>query len=155
MDSQNNALTYQFYFLRLFYISSFFKFELTTNLFKYILNFFIFFSFWALVILFYLFDFFSTFTWYSGDQSLGIEFFDYYFFDFGVWTTHTSLHLISIYYFPFIYIFLVVTTLSVLFCMTYNSNELLSFMFYVLIILMSGYVLFFTDSLIFFFCIYQ
>lgn len=144
-----------FYFLRLFYISSFFKFELTTNLFKYILNFFIFFSFWALVILFYLFDFFSTFTWYSGDQSLGIEFFDYYFFDFGVWTTHTSLHLISIYYFPFIYIFLVVTTLSVLFCMTYNSNELLSFMFYVLIILMSGYVLFFTDSLILFFLAYE
>jgi len=144
-----------FYLLRLFYISNFFKFDLTTNLFKYILNFFIFFAFWSLVALFYLFDFFSSFTWYSGGFSSQIEFFNYYFFDFSIWTSQLSLHLVSIYYFPFIYIFLVVTTLSVLFCMTYNSNELLSFMFYVLVILMSGYVLFFTDSLILFFLAYE
>lgn len=144
-----------FYFLRLFYLSSFFKFALTTSSFKYILNFFVFFSFWALLVLFYLFDFFSTFTFYSDTQSSGIDFFDYYFLDFGIWSTSTSLHLVSIYYFPFIYIFIVVTTLSVLFCMAYNSNELISFMFYVSIILMSGYILFFTDSLILFFLSYE
>jgi NADH-quinone oxidoreductase subunit M len=144
-----------FYFLRLFYLFSFFKIDLTVSLFKYVLNFFIFFAFWSLYSIFLVFDFFSTFTWYSSAVGSSIDFLDYYFVDFGVATTPLSLHLISIYYFPFVYIFVVVTTLSVLFCMAYNSNELISFMFYILIILVSGYILFFTDSLILFFLAYE
>lgn len=130
-----------FYLLRLFYLFSFFKVDLTVSLFKYVLNFFIFFAFWSLYSIFLLFDFFSTFTWYSSSLGSSIDFLDYYFVDFGVSTTPLSLHLISIYYFPFVYIFVVVTTLSVLFCMTYNANELVSFMFYILIILVSYIIL--------------
>jgi len=84
-----------------------------------------------------------------------VDFFDYYFFAFGLSTEDLTLNLMSIYYFPFIYIFVVITTLSVLFCLAYNSNELMSFMFYVLVILMAGYLLFFTDSLILFFLAYE
>ena len=62
-----------------------------------------------------------------------------------------SLNLIQVYYYPFIYVFLIVTVLSVVFCLSYNTDELFSFMFYCLVILAAGYVIFFTDSIILFF----
>jgi NADH-quinone oxidoreductase subunit M len=67
----------------------------------------------------------------------------------------TSLNLLQVYFFPFIYVFLFVTVLSIVFCLSYNTDELASFMFYCLIILVSGYALFFTDSLILFFFAYE
>lgn len=143
------------YFLRMFYLTTFFKLDVTTNLFRYVLSFFLFFSFGALVTLFYLFDFFSTFTWFSDLQGSNVDFFDYYFYSYALPTEDLTLNLMAIYYFPFIYIFIVITTLSVLFCLAYNSNELMSFMFYVMVILMAGYLLFFTDSLILFFLAYE
>ena len=66
-----------------------------------------------------------------------------------------SINLIDVYAYPFIYVFLLVTVLSIFFCMTYNTDELLTFMFYCLLILVSGYTLFFTDSLILFFFAYE
>lgn len=66
-----------------------------------------------------------------------------------------SINLIDVYAYPFIYVFLLITVLSIFFCMTYNTDELLTFMFYCLVILVSGYTLFFTDSLILFFFAYE
>jgi len=66
-----------------------------------------------------------------------------------------SLNLIEVYFFPFIYVFLLITVLSIIFCLTYNTDELASFMFYCINILFAGYVLFFTDSLILFFFAYE
>jgi formate hydrogenlyase subunit 3/multisubunit Na+/H+ antiporter MnhD subunit len=66
-----------------------------------------------------------------------------------------NLNLIQVYYYPFIYIFLIITVLSIIFCLTYNIDELYSFMFYIKIILLSGYLLFFTDSIIIFFLAYE
>ena len=66
-----------------------------------------------------------------------------------------SLHLLEVYLYPFIYVFLVVTVLSIVFCLTYNQDELSTFMFYCLNILLSGYFLFFTDSMITFFFAYE
>ena len=122
---------------------------------KYVLGFFIFFSFFSLSILYYIMDFFSTFqTIYLGTD-INIFIFDYYSFDYLVSSNALNLNLISVYYFPFIYIFVVITTLSVLFCLAYNTNEVASFMFYCTVILMSGYLLFFTDSIILFFFAYE
>jgi NADH-quinone oxidoreductase subunit M len=64
-------------------------------------------------------------------------------------------HLTIVYYFPFIYIFLLVTALSLLFCLSYNFNETLSFTVYCLIIFLAGSVLFFTNSLMIFFLAYE
>ena len=61
----------------------------------------------------------------------------------------------EVYLYPFIYVFLLITVLSIVFCLTYNQDELYSFMFYCTMILMSGYVLFFTDSMVLFFFAYE
>jgi len=61
----------------------------------------------------------------------------------------------DVYCYPFIYVFILVTVLSIVFCMSYNTDELLSFMLFCKVILLSGYILFFTDSLILFFFAYE
>jgi len=66
-----------------------------------------------------------------------------------------GFNLVQVYTYPFIYVFLLVTVLSIVFCLTYNIDELFSFMFYCLVILLAGYILFFTDSLILFFLSYE
>lgn len=66
-----------------------------------------------------------------------------------------SAGLIDVYLYPFIYVFILITVLSIIFCLTYNKDELYSFMFYCSIILVSGYFLFFTDSIITFFFAYE
>jgi NADH:ubiquinone oxidoreductase subunit 4 (subunit M) len=86
---------------------------------------------------------------------VGIFFFDYYSFNYLLSVNALNLNLTSVYYFPFIYIFIVITSLSILYCLAYNINELSSFMFYCTVILMSGYILFFTDSIILFFFAYE
>ena len=58
----------------------------------------------------------------------------------------TKLNMIQVYFYPFIYVFLLVTILSVVFCLSYNTDELAAFMFYCIVILVAGYALFFTDS---------
>ncbi len=66
-----------------------------------------------------------------------------------------SLGLLDVYLYPFIYVFLLITILSIVFCLTYNKDELIIFMFYCQVILFAGYMLFFTDSLIIFFFSYE
>jgi len=72
-----------------------------------------------------------------------------------LFSNSVSLQLLDVYLYPFIYVFLVVTALSIVFCLTYNSDELSTFMLYCMIILLSGYSLFFTDSMIIFFFSYE
>jgi formate hydrogenlyase subunit 3/multisubunit Na+/H+ antiporter MnhD subunit len=68
---------------------------------------------------------------------------------------HLQLNYTEVYFFPFIYIFFLITTISILFCLAYNLSETISFFFYTTLILVAGYVLFFTDSLILFFLSYE
>jgi formate hydrogenlyase subunit 3/multisubunit Na+/H+ antiporter MnhD subunit len=116
--------------------------------------------------LYYILDLFSTFHLAVDSSGVDAFFFDYYSYNnfFGSSYTidgvlfgnnHLNLHLVSVYYFPFIYIFVVITVLSVLFCLAYNTSELTLFIFYCTLILMAGYLLFFTDSLILFFLAYE
>lgn len=70
-------------------------------------------------------------------------------------SVYLDLHFSSVYYFPFIYIFIIVTFLSLFFCLAYNKDELASFTVFCAIILLAGYTLFYTDSLILFFMAYE
>ncbi len=70
-------------------------------------------------------------------------------------STSLSLNLLDVYLYPFIYVFIIITVLSIVFCLTYNRDELMSFMFYCKVIFLAGYFLFFTDSLIIFFFAYE
>ena len=143
------------FLFRLFYMNLFYRVELIATLMKNILGFFIFFAFFSLSVLYYIMDFFSTFQTIYFSTDINVFLFDYYSFDYLIHNNALNLNLISVYYFPFIYIFIVITTLSVLFCLAYNTNEVASFMFYCTIILMSGYLLFFTDSIILFYFAYE
>lgn len=66
-----------------------------------------------------------------------------------------SLNLVQVYYYPFIYVFILITLLSIIFCLSYNKDEFMVFVFYCKLILTSGYILFFTDSIILFFLSYE
>jgi formate hydrogenlyase subunit 3/multisubunit Na+/H+ antiporter MnhD subunit len=62
---------------------------------------------------------------------------------------------LSLFYFRFIYIVLLVTVVSLLFCLNYNMSELFSFLVYIAIIFLSGLGLFYSDSIILFFIFYE
>jgi len=66
-----------------------------------------------------------------------------------------SLNPTLTYTYPFIYIFLIVTALSLLFCLSYNLDELMSFLLYIKVIFFAGYFLLYTNSLIVFFFAYE
>jgi NADH-quinone oxidoreductase subunit M len=73
-----------------------------------------------------------------------------------LWSVNSnSLNMLQTYTYPFIYVFLVVTVLSIVYCLSYNVDDLVSFMFYCQLILLAGYALFFTDSIILFFLFYE
>ena len=76
-------------------------------------------------------------------------------FDNFIPNTALNLNLVQVYTYPFIYVFLLITVLSIVFCLSYNTDELMSFMLYCQVILAAGYTLFFTDSLILFFLAYE
>ena len=144
------------FLFRLFYLNLFYKIDLILTLSNYILGFFVLFAIFALSILYTIMDFFSTFTIsYNNNTSINVMLFDYYCYNFLIDSNSLNLNLISVYYFPFIYIFIIITTLYVLFCLAYNTNEIASFIFYCTTILMAGYLLFFTDSIILFFFAYE
>lgn len=58
-------------------------------------------------------------------------------------------------YFPFLYSFIFITLLTLLFCFAYNKKELLIFIVFVILILIIGLLLFLTNSIIYFFLIYE
>ena len=66
-----------------------------------------------------------------------------------------GLHPTAVYYFPFIYIFVLITVLSILYCLAYNLNELTTFTLYCTVILSAGYSMFFTNSILVFFLSYE
>jgi NADH-quinone oxidoreductase subunit M len=96
---------------------------------------------------------------YSSSENNNSFFVNYYVNNIGIsrlWSLNTnSLNLVQVYTYPFIYVFLVVTILSIVYCMSYNVDDLSSFMFYCQLILLAGYALFYTDSIILFFLFYE
>lgn len=145
-----------FFILTFLFVSFFFKFvfskfinKLSIYVYftKIMLSFFVFFSFISLTSLYYLFDFFSNLSVLSYVDNVSPNFL--------LNNKNFNLNLTYIYYFPFIYIFILITILSILFCLSYSLNELMSFTLYCTLILLAGYVLFFTDSLILFFLSYE
>ena len=90
---------------------------------------------------------------FSNDAAM--SFVTSYYYDRAVSVSAVGLNLVQVYYYPFIYVFLIVTVLSIVFCLSYNTDELASFMFYCMLILAAGYTLFFTDSIILFFLAYE
>ena len=104
-------------------------------------------SFVALTLLYYLLDNFAYFQYWSTavpGESMLIT-----------WKSSTfllnqsflAITPIDVYYFPFGYIFILITVLSILFCLSYNTNELSAFILYCIIILSAGYSMFFTSSM--------
>jgi formate hydrogenlyase subunit 3/multisubunit Na+/H+ antiporter MnhD subunit len=148
---------FSFYFLlshlvRIVYYFSKDRLSLFHIILSFMLSFFIFFSFTSFTSLYNLLEFFSNlvcfaiaYVVYFENEMLSA------FFNF----LNLNLNLLSIYYFPFVYIFVLVTVLSILFCLAYNINELLIFIFYCTVIIIAGYMLFFTDSLVLFFLAYE
>ena len=142
------------FFSRLFYLNLINKFNIYNYLVKLSLNFFLFFSFCSLTSLYFLNDIWSN-LYLSINNNYDLIFFDNFSFNYLFNINNFNFNLIYVYYFPFIYIFILITILSILFCLSYSINELIIFTFYCSMILLFGYVLFFTDSLILFFLSYE
>ena len=128
--------------------------KIIKNCFFLFFTFFLFLTLNILTTLYYTLDLYSTFNYLTSTAGL----FNYlensasrYLLDIRL----LNISLVSIYSFPFIYIFIFITILSLLFCLAYNSNELVTFSAYIVVILLAGYVLFFTDSMILFFFSYE
>lgn len=144
------------FFLRLFIVNNLFRVNLGIILSRLFVSNVLFILFITLLVLNNLMQFYQDIIYLSGF---------YWGLDLTVISTvstmklisvsSTSLSLIEVYYYPFIYVFLVVTMLSIIFCLSYNKDELMSFMFYCQLILIAGYTLFFTDSIILFFLAYE
>lgn len=122
---------------------------------RYCAGFYTFFLTVALLTVYYLLDFFTTFTILYNAQSSSIFIFDFICPDYALAVSALHLNLLTVYTFPFLYIFLLITILSILCCLAYNVNEVVVFVFYCTVILLSGYLLFFTDSTILFFLAYE
>ena len=153
-----------FFSLILLFVVSFFrvisinqanKILFLTQFLSYLLSLLITCSIVFLSILYYLFDNYSTFE-VSSTPIPGEHLFFYTINQhFLINQSLVTFHPVSVYYFPFIYIFIVITTLSILFCLAYNINEFSSFVFYCLVILLAGYSIFFTSSILIFFFSYE
>lgn len=141
--------------LRLFYVQSIYATTAFRFIVKQVLSFFLFFTITALFILYHIFDHFSNFNVVNFNLSPTLTLFTTSSFAGVLDYDALGLTMLEVYYFPFIYIFMLITLLSILYCLSYNTNELSSFMFYCSIILLSGYVIFFTDSIILFFFAYE
>ena len=140
--------------MRLNFVNSSVQVTVYQKLSKLFLSQTLFFLFFTLVVLNYLLDLYQ--------EIISVTFLDginLYFSPFGYYKilslNSLSLNILDVYLYPFIYVFLLITALSIVFCLTYNKDELLVFMFYCQVILVAGYFLFFTDSLILFFFAYE
>lgn len=141
------------YFFRLFYLFFLNKFSLYNYLTQVTLSFYIFLLALALTSIYALLHLFTSFSYFNFSNS--IVFYDFFCYDFFIGNCALRLNLCDVYYFPFIYIFLLITVLAILFCLSYSLNELIVFSAYCGVILCAGSLIFFTDSLIFFFFAYE
>lgn len=147
--------TFLIFFLRLFFFNFIYKAVVFNWLFKITLSFFLFFALISLTALYNTFDIFCDITSTASEIAGFPLFLEQVSVNFLFYTVNSGVNLTYVYYFPFVYIFVLITILAVLFCLSYNINELSLFMFYAFVILLAGYVLFFTDSLILFFFAYE
>nr|QPL15911.1 NADH dehydrogenase subunit 4 [Strombidium sp.] len=63
--------------------------------------------------------------------------------------------ILQVYYYPYIYIFILITSLSIIYTLSYSIIEFKDFMYYLVLIFLAGTVLFFTNSIIIFFMAYE
>lgn len=152
------------FILTILYHTSTYYLRVVKDFIFYIFNFLLFFTLLVMTILYYTIDLYSTFTYAPSNHFTAyttfykyqpFTYFDNTISNYMLNLDYINLALVSVYSFPFIYIFVFITMLSLLFCLSYNINELSSFTFYVTLILVAGYVLFFTDSTIMFFFSYE
>lgn len=123
---------------------------------KFFLSQIIFLLIFMLLLLNYLLDFYQEVVYFNILNNFSNKlFFLTFSYDKLININSLSLNLLDVYLYPFIYVFLLITVLSIVFCLSYNKDELISFMFYCKVILLAGYFLFFTDSLIIFFFAYE
>lgn len=139
------------FFLRLNYFYFLDKFNFFYFFLKLILSFVLFFLLLSLNSLYAFFYYFENFKIIYVNNLI----WDFNLINVNLIDINLTSNLLLIYYFPFIYIFLIVTVLSIFYCLSYNYNEINAFITYCSIILMAGYTLFFTDSLIIFFFAYE
>ena len=153
-----NFIVFSFviFLLRVSMLNSTIKFIIFQKSTKFFLSQSIFFLFFSFTTLNYLLDLYQEcinvclFT--DGDFMFSKSFFFLSYGSMKLFNINSiSLNILDVYLYPFIYVFLLITILSIVFCMTYNKDELISFMSYCQLILLAGYFLFFTDSLIVFF----
>ena len=142
------------FFLRLYFLNSVTQMSIVNTGSRVFLSALLFLFFITFTTLHYLLDYYQDMLFVSSDVCDLILLSTYYNSKFVV-INAVSLNLVQVYYYPFIYVFLIVTVLSVVFCLSYNTDELFSFMFYCLSILAAGYALFFTDSIVLFFLAYE
>lgn len=144
-----------FFLFKLFFIKSLNQFHIISFLVKQTLSFFVYFFLLSFTTIYYLMDIYAEWTYLISSNKSTLLWLtpnlNLFFFD----SLHLNTHLTSVYYFPFIYIFILITLISILFCLAYNVDELSSFMFYCILILGAGYALFWTDSIILFFFAYE
>lgn len=145
-----------FFFMRLSTLNSYLQDVIIKKLSKFFLSHAVFLLVVSLVVLNNLLDIQQEIIFFgSNSDYIGSTYTLSYSYTKLVNNSSLSLNLIDVYLYPFIYVFLIITVLSIVFCLTYNKDELMSFMFYCQIILIAGYVLFFTESLIIFFFAYE
>jgi NADH:ubiquinone oxidoreductase subunit 4 (subunit M) len=156
-------LSFTFATLRLYlitYVNQWFSMFILNRVFVSLMMFYFFLSF---TLLNYLLDSSELFIYstqnFSSTSTNVLSYSTQYITNFStprLWSSQTnSLNLVQVYTYPFIYVFLVVTILSIVYCLSYNVDDLTSFMFYCQLILLAGYALFFTDSIILFFLFYE
>ena len=141
--------------LRISFLPSLNRLFIASKLLSFVISMFISLSILLLTLMYYLFDNYSNFdfvTTVTPGESLFLTTSSQSFL---LDQQALGLHPIAVYYFPFIYIFVLITVLSILFCLSYNVNEVTTFVLYCTIILCAGYTMFFTSSLLIFFLSYE
>ena len=133
------------FLMRLYTINSLSRVNFVTTFNRLFLSATLFLFFTTFSLMNYLLDYYQEMVFVSYGNT--IEVLSTYCVDKMFHTNALGLNLVQVYCFPFIYVFLLVTVLSIVFCLTYNVDELFSFMFYCQVILLAGYILFFTDSI--------
>jgi formate hydrogenlyase subunit 3/multisubunit Na+/H+ antiporter MnhD subunit len=127
-----------------------------TNLFtSHIFTFYFLFFIIPLNILYYIFTKYSRFQVISINMEAPVDLF---------YTTRliilsssspSNYNLLSTYAFPFVYVFIIITTISIIYSLIYNFSEFYSFIYFVILISFAGAGLFLTDSFLLFFFFYE
>lgn len=145
-----------FFLLRLYSLTLISKLNLFTILNKFFLSFVLYVFFVMFLSLNLLFNYYQDLIFYTITCVDNSFFYTSTFLSNSFLNLNTlSLNLVQVYYYPFIYVFILITLLSIIFCLSYNKDEFMVFVFYCKLILTSGYILFFTDSIILFFLSYE